>query len=313
MPPLRLVPALVALAAAGAAEPEARPERMHQDGRLRIFYALEGRHAVDPTDANRNGTPDQVEDIATQILAARDLWVGALGYPDPFASERYREAAFLDVHLRHRDTLGANGIAYDELQSYRKPGDPPGTRSLGFSVATSVKAAENLTPAHEFFHLIQNGATFFKNRWFTEGTARWSEAGLGAGAVSRGLKAAVWPPATPLRLDELAYETAGQYWEPLLLQVDAERRLPELPASLTERRYLNGQPVLRDLDLAGWTFVRDLLAELGRADDLAFQARGLTRWSEDEQKSPANTPFLENAVRAVAARHGLATPAPADR
>lgn len=312
MPLLRLASALLAVAA-GAAEPNARPERVHLDGRLRIFYDLEGRHAVDPTNANGNGTPDQVEDIATQILAAQDLWIGALGYPDPFACVRYREAAFLDVHLRHRDTLGANGIAYDELQSYRKPGDPPSTRSLGFSVATSVKATENLTPAHEFFHLIQNGATYFKNRWFTEGTARWSEAGLGTGALSRGLRAAVWPPATPLKLDELAYETAGQYWEPLLLQVDAGRRLPALPASLTERRYLNGQPVLRDLDLAGWIFVRDLLAELGRADDLAFQARGLTRWSEDEQRSPANTPFLESAVRAVAERHGLATPAPADR
>lgn len=307
-----LASALLALAA-GAVEPDARPEQVHREGRLRIFYALEGRHAVDPTDTNGNGTPDPVEDIATQILAAQDLWIGVLGYPDPFASERYREAAFLDVHLRHRDALGANGIAYDELQSYRKPGDPAATRSLGFSVASSVKATENLTPAHEFFHLIQNGATYFKNRWFTEGTARWSEAGLGAGPVSRGLKAAVWPPATPLQLDGLAYETAGHYWDPLLLQVDAERRLPALPASLTERRYLNGQPVLRDLDLAGWIFVRDLLAELGRADDLAFQARGLTRWSEDEQRSPANTPFLETAVRVVAERHGLATPAPADR
>ncbi len=312
MPLLRLAPALIAVAA-GAAEPAPRPEQVHQDGRLRIFYTLEGRHAVDPTDANGNGTPDPIEDIATQILAARELWIGALGYPDPFVSERYREATFLDVHLRHRDSLGANGVAYDELQTYRKPGDPAGTRSLGFSVATSVKATENLTPAHEFFHLIQNGATFFKNRWFTEGTARWSEAGLGAGAVSRGLKAATWPPASPLKLDDLAYETAGQYWEPLLLQVDAKRRLPDLPAPLTERRYVNGQPVLRDPDLAGWAFVRDLLTELGRADDLAFQARALTRWSEDEQRSPANTPFIEAAVRAVATRHGLATPAPADR
>lgn len=312
MSPLRLAPALLALAA-GAAEPEVRPDRVHQVGRLRIFYALEGRHAVDPTDANGNGTPDQVEDIATQTLAARELWVEVLGFPDPFASERYREAAFLDVHLRDRDSLRANGVAYDELQSYRKPGDPPGTRSLGFSVATSVKASENLTTAHEYFHLIQNGATFFKNRWFTEGTARWSEAGLGAGAVSRGLKAATWPPASPLKLDDLAYETAGLYWEPLLLRVDTKRRLPELPASLKERRYVNGQPVLRDPDLAGWAFVRDLLAELGHADDLAFQARALTRWSEDEQKSPANTPFLEDAARAVARRHGLATPAPADR
>lgn len=305
--------ALVLFAAAGAAEPERSPDQVHQVGRLRIFYALAGKHAVDPADHNGNGLSDQVEDIAIQTLAALELWIDVLGFPDPFASERYREAAFLDVHLLHRDKLGANGIAYDEVQRYRKPGDPEGTGSLGFSVATSVKAPANLTPAHEMFHLIQNGATFFKNRWFTEGTARWSEAGLGTGAVSRGLKSATWPPAAPLRLDAMAYETAGQYWEPLLLQVDSKRRLPPLPVSLRERRYTNGEPVLRDLDLAGWFFVRDLLAELGRRDNLAYVGRGLTRWSEDEQKSPANTPHIENAVQAVAARHGLATPAPADR
>lgn len=305
--------ALVLSAAAGAAEPERRPDQVHQVGRLRVFYALSGRHAVDPADHNGNGLSDQVEDIAIQTLAAQELWIDVLGFPDPFASERYREAVFLDVHLLHRDKLGANGIAYDEVQRYRKPGDPEGTGSLGFSVATSVKAPANLTPAHEMFHLIQNGATFFKNRWFTEGTARWSEAGLGAGAVSRGLKAVAWPPATPLQLDTMAYETAGLYWEPLLLRIDTKQRLPPLPASLRERRYSRGEPVLRDLELAGWPFVRDLLTELGRCDDLAFAERGLTQWSEDEQKSPANTIHIENAVRSVAARHGLATPPPADR
>ena len=309
---LRLLPVLLACTAA-AAEPKPPADRSYQQGRLRIFYALEGQHAVDPTDANGNGIPDQVEDIATQIVATRDLWVEVLGFPDPFASPRYREAAYLDVHLRHRDRLRANGVAYDELQSYSKPGDPPGTRSLGFSVATSVKASQNLTPAHEFFHIIQNGATFFKNRWFTEGTARWSEAGLGEGALSRGLKAAAWPPVPPLKLDELTYDAAGRYWEPLLLKLDSPRRLPELPAKLAERRYINGQPVFRDLDLAGWAFIRDLLTELDRVDDIAFRERGLSRWSENEQTSPANTPYIEAAVRTVAARHGFATPPPTGR
>ena len=129
-------------------------------------------HTVETADSNGNGIPDQVEDIMTQTLAARMVSVEVLGFPDPFGTERFRPASYLDIHLRNKDVLKTNGVAFDELQSFDRSGDPDGTRSLCFNVATSVKAPANLTPAHEFFHLIQHGVTFFKDRWFTEGTAR---------------------------------------------------------------------------------------------------------------------------------------------
>gem|GEM_PF-4451880 len=159
-----------------AAEPAAE---VHQRGRIRVFYHTDGRHAVDPADANRNGLPDQVEDAMTQIEAAQALFIEVLGFPDPFQSERFREARFLDVHFLERDRVRGNGVAFDELQRFRRPQDPPDTPSLCFNLATSVQASKNLSPAHEYFHLIQYGATHFKNRWYLEGLARWSERGLG--------------------------------------------------------------------------------------------------------------------------------------
>ena len=120
--------------------------QVHQTGDIRIHYHLSGEHAVDPADANGNGVPDQVEDVMTQVLAARLVFVEVLGFPEPMKTERFRTASFIDIHLRSKDVLQMNGVAYDELQRYQKPGDPEGTLSIGFSVATSVKAPGNLTP-----------------------------------------------------------------------------------------------------------------------------------------------------------------------
>ncbi len=277
----------------------------HADGRIRIHYDTVGDHAVDGADRNGNGMPDQVEDVAAQVRAAWLLWIDGLGFPDPFRSPRYEAAAFLDVHLLSRETLGSNGLAYDELQRFNRPGDPPGTRTLCFDVATSVKAAENLTPAHELFHIIQNGATFFKNRWYTEGTARWSERALGKGGIGGGLRAS-WPAKESVlgRLDGMAYEAAAQFWDPLALSVDKRGEIPpqRVPTELKEMRYVDGSPVLEDLELHGWEVVRDILVELGRADGRAAEERRLVGWPEAEQKSPLNTPHILRAVEAVLAR-----------
>ncbi len=281
-------------------------QQVHREGNIRVYYHTSGEHAVEPADTNRNGIPDQVEDVATQTVAARILFVEVLGFPDPFQTERFRAASFLDIHLRHRDTLRMNGAAYDELQRFNREGDPKGTLSLCFNVATSVKASLNPTPAHEYFHLIQYGVTYFKNRWFTEGTARWSERGLEAGALGP----AGTLPSWPLREEEaagvftMAYDASGHFWNPLAARLDRRGGIPEAPAlaRLQAMTYADGSPVLKDLELTGWEFVREVLHELGRWDDTAFRELGYERWSEANQMSPKNNPYILRAVREVVER-----------
>ena len=187
---------LLATSLAAHAQDAKTPEqRVHQAERLRIFYHVEGQHAVDLMDANANGIPDQVEDAMIQTQAAQALFVDVLGFPDPFQAERFRSARFLDIHFRHKDLLKTNGVTYDELQRFNRASDPPGTVTVCFNLATSVKPAANLTPAHEFFHIIQNSVVYFKNRWYTEGTARWSERALGLGDLGPKQILTAWPLA----------------------------------------------------------------------------------------------------------------------
>ncbi|MCX7886186.1 MAG: hypothetical protein N3B01_02870 [Verrucomicrobiae bacterium] len=275
-------------------------------GRIRIFYDTVGTNAVDIADRNANGVPDQVEDIAKQTQAAYTLFVEALGFPGPFQTERYRGAAFLDIHLLNKSRLGSNGVTYDELQHFHRPSDPPNTRSLCFNVATSVKAPVNLTPAHEFFHVLQNSLTYFKNRWFTEGMARWSGRALGAGGLGKIAAGNPWPvpPEKQPALFQMTYDAAEQFWNPLAARDDPVGAIPEarVPPELKTLTYSNRKKVLEDFRLTGWELMREILSELEKADDIAFRQLGYDRWSEENQKSERNNPFILEAVSKVVAR-----------
>ncbi len=61
-------------------------------------------------------------------------------------------------------------------------------------------------------------------------------------------------------------------------------------------RYSDGQPVLRDMNLNGIKVMRDILEELGRMDDIAFEKLGYESWSEDNQRSDSNSRFAYEAV-----------------
>jgi hypothetical protein len=270
---------------------------------LRIFFATEGIHAVDHADSNQDGLPDQVEDIAKQTWAAYTLFIDVLKYPDPLQSERYREARFIDVHLLSKKILLANGVAYDGLPQIGRSIDPTGMRSICFDVATTVRATANLTPSHEMFHLIQNGATYFKTRWYTEGSARWAEHALGRGGVGRSDTSPTgsWPqsPADQAALFAKTYNSEFVFWNPLALLDDPKGDLPKLPARLAKLTYSNGDRVVQDRLLNGWQFMRAVLLEFGEADDLAFAELGYDSWTEPNQKSLRNSRFIHDAVMKV--------------
>jgi hypothetical protein len=288
---------------------------IHQDGRFRVIYYIEGKHAISQEDKNRNGVPDRAEDVLTQTMAAYYLFVETLGFPDPFEGSFFLRAKFLDVVMCSQEVAvtegglgGKQGLAFDQPQFFRIPGDPENTLSIGFRIAISIDAASNQIPAREFFHLIQHSVTFFKNPWFTQGTARWAEDGLKKedpdGLVPR---LATWPlskeqTATLFTTGEKAAET---FWIPLAAKMNNIGVIPFTPAlyKIMPLVYANEKPVFKSMRFPGWMFIRDVLIELGRMDDTAFQKLGYQGWTEENQLSPKNNSYIMQAVNTVVTRY----------
>lgn len=282
----------------------------HKVGKIRVFYNTTGAHAVNVADANKNNIPDQVEDIATQIEMAREIFVKTLKFQDPFKSSRYTKASYVDINMLAKTTIKANGIAYDGLQRFKRSIDDPSTRSLAIDVATSVIATKSITPAHEYFHLIQNGYTFFKTRWYTEGMARWAEHALLAGGVGKIKYTAelLWPQpaAKQTELFGLKYSAEFHLWNPMAKMDDSKGTAFGNTVGLAakQKTYINGEKVIKDLKLNGSQFMRAVLVRLGTMDDVAFKELGYTKWSEKNQKSKLNSSYIYQAVMDVARDRG---------
>jgi len=277
---------------------------------IRVFYAVEGVSAVPPADSNSNGVPDHVEDVAKQVWAAHRLFCEVLGFPDPLKSERYPGVTCIQVFLRDRAEIGGvNGVAFDESQRARLiPEGKPDDRAIVIAVASQVVAPRNGTPAHELFHLIQYGATYFKKGWYLEGQARWSEHALAAS----GLGDVKYPPRGPWpqppndlpTLYAMGYDSEFVLWNPIALGTDPKGLLPQTPAlvELANLRYSDGSPVLKDLHLTGFDVMREILIELGKMDDIAFAELGYDKWTEDNQNSPQNDGYIYQAIMDVLRR-----------
>ncbi len=292
--------------------------QIHQDGKFRVIYYTEGKHAISPEDKNRNRVPDQAEDVLTQTVAAYYLFVETLGFPDPFQSTFFHRIKFLDVVICSQEVAviegglgGKQGLAFDQPQSFHVPGDSEDMLSIGFRVATSVDAASNQTPAREFFHLIQHSVTSFKNPWFAVGTARWAEYGLKKEDPDRSVpRLAAWPlsneqAATLFTIGEKAAET---FWAPLAAKMNNKGVIPFTPAlyKIMPLAYANEKPVFKSMRFPGWMFIRDVLIELGRMDDTAFQELGYQEWTEENQLSPKNNSYIMQAINTVVTRYEAA-------
>lgn len=284
--------------------------RNHYDiENIRVFYDLDGQHAVDATDENENDVPDVVEDVARQTLCARYVFVDGLGFPDPLESERYERAEFLDINMLSKDKLKLNGVAYDGLQKFNRSIDPEGTRAICFDVSSKIEPNSNQTPTHEYFHLIQNCSTYFKCRWYTEGMARWSEHALDKGGLGRIEYKGRFPQTRDeqLALFEMAYDTEFYLWNPLAKLEDKKGKLDRdsIPREAQQLRYVNGKVILEDLKLNGAEFMKALLLRLGEMDDVAMEELGFKDWSEKNQKSLDNSPYIYKAIIDVATERGL--------
>ena len=101
----------------------------------------------------------------------------------------------------------------------------------------------------------------------------------------------------------MTYDASEHLWNPLASQTGKDSTITDSPAlkQLQSMTYTDGTAVLKDLQLTGWAFIRDVVLELGQIDDIAFRELGYDRWSEENQRSVKNDAYLFRAIEHVIA------------
>ncbi|EMI20012.1 hypothetical protein RMSM_03060 [Rhodopirellula maiorica SM1] len=103
----------------------------------------------------------------------------------------------------------------------------------------------------------------------------------------------------------MKYDAEYVLWNPIAIQTDRKGSLShkQLGRQLTSLRYSDGTPVLRDAALTGAEIMREIVIELGKLDDVAFEELNYESWSESNQLADENNPYIYKAVMDILRRH----------
>lgn len=271
---------------------------VYQQGVVYVIYSVDGKDAVPNVDVNDNGVPDMVEDAATQINAAREVFNDVYKFPDPLKSERYKGIKSIEVVVAGRSKMKGNGVAYSGANN--KSRRNPNEKVLLIKIAADLKKT-NPTPAHEYFHLIQYGITRFQNSWYLEGMARWAQDVITE--HKKYPKDKDFPYTLKNKLSEAkifqgSYNTSDLLWYPLATALDDKNKIPS--KIVKKYRYADGSPVFEDDIIYGANVMRQVLSALPDGEKRAVEEYGdQKKWRKDGYRNAQNNKYILDCVRAV--------------
>lgn len=272
---------------------------IYQQGIVYVIYSREGDAAVKADDINANGVPDVVEDIATQLNAAREVFHDGFGFPDPLGSQRYKNVNTIEVDIRlKKDMNNQNGLAFSNA---RKSKHDPNVRSIYCNIASTVDPHKNPTAAHEYFHLLQYGTTYFRNGWYLEGMARWAQDSIQKIKEYPSDKNFSWTlkdKASESKIYGVKYKAANLLWYPMSVELKDKTKIPS--KIVKKYRYVDGSPVFEDNVFYGPNVMKKILLEMKSAEDKAAAAfGGRKQWIKDGVRDAQNNKFIMDCVRKV--------------
>ena len=197
--------------------------------------------------------------------------------------------------------MKSNGVAYSGVRKNSK--HDPNERAIHIKVGNTVNPHKNATSAHEYFHLIQYGTTYYRNRWFLEGMARWSQ-----DVVS---KEKTYPDGKdiPTKLNSKffeeqtfagSYKVAGTLWFPLAAYMNDKATIPD--SVMKKYRYVDGSPVFQDNIIYGPNVMREVMLKMKSKEDLGVTAGGFANakdWHKNGQSSVTNNKIMMDCVKEV--------------
>ena len=268
---------------------------VYQQGIVYVIYETDGDTALkNKTDANKNGVPDVVEDIATQINATRELFHDVFKYPDPLESPRFKNVHTIEVDIDSKANMKVNGLAYSGVRGKSK--HDPKERALHVRVANTVNP-----------HLIQYGATYFRNSWFLEGMARWSQDAVSKNKKYPDGRNVSWTLKNKLSETQIfqgKYNVAGLLWYPLAVNLKDKAKVPK--SLMKKYKYVDGSDVFQDNIVYGANVMREVMKLMKSKEEYAATAEdyaNVSAWRKKGQRDAKNNKIMLDCVREVYEKH----------
>jgi hypothetical protein len=163
----------------------ARPSRPYSydspEGHYKIHYDTSGTNKVPTTDANTNGIPDYVENLALYADSSYRTEITYLGYRIPPSDGSEGGDNKYDIYTESMPYYGytqpeiPGPQPWNDYTSYISVhnnfiGFPPNDDPEG-----DQKGAMKVTVAHEYFHAVQFAYDLFEDVWFMEVSSTWME------------------------------------------------------------------------------------------------------------------------------------------
>ncbi|HAH48485.1 MAG TPA: hypothetical protein DCM07_27315, partial [Planctomycetaceae bacterium] len=107
------------------------------------------------------------------------------------------------------------------------------------------------------------------------------------------------------QLVKMKSESEHVLWNPIASRTDRDDFLSGkmLGEKLSTLTYADGSLVLRDRFLQGGEVMRDILIELGKLDDVAFQDLKYEKWTEENARALENNPYIYKAIMDALRKH----------
>jgi hypothetical protein len=298
-------------------------EKVYTIGDIRVFYTEQAPKtgtdhrlpAVSQIDANGNGVPDFVEDVAKQADISRKMYA-ALGFRDPLEAPKYRGVKYIDINLVN---MAANGLAYDNPIYYPAAPNRGPACTMRVDISVNLELAGKFTTnwfvvGHEMFHLFQYGQTLFKRSWANEPTAKWAEYSMRVGEF--------YPLGTPYTLPASLSDfqtnivgaptstVANRFWSRLIDLIDSRDDALRVPDYLLAERYTDANAVIKDRKLRGSAFIVNVYQTLEAEDADVSHNHGWNPydWPESDQTSNTHDLRILSAIQRVVRRSGISNP-----
>ena len=142
-------------------------------GDVLVHYATTGVDAVAPADADHDGVPDFVGQVATTAELALARFI-AVGFRRPLGDGARGGDGRLDIYLRDLASADGNaGIDACDATDHCVGFVAAENDFAGYAYASITEAIRSVVP-HEIFHLVQDAYAGGQPATWTEGSAVWS-------------------------------------------------------------------------------------------------------------------------------------------